>query len=29
MKKYDTGLMMAPQSPWIAKQILEHFGVDE
>jgi hypothetical protein len=29
MKKYDTGLMMAPQSPWIAKQILEHFGVEE
>ena len=29
MKKYDTGLLMAPQSPWIANQIKEHFGVEE
>jgi hypothetical protein len=28
MKKYDTGLLMAPQSPWIANQIKEHFGVE-
>ena len=29
MKKIDTGLLMAPQSPEIAKQILQHFGVEE
>jgi len=29
MKEYDTGLLMAPQAPWIAKQIKEHFGVEE
>ena len=28
MKEYDTGLEMAPQAPWIAKQIKDHFGVD-
>ena len=27
MKEYDTGLEMAPQAPWIAKQIKDHFGV--
>ena len=29
MKEFDTGLLMAPQAPWIAKQIKEHFGVKE
>jgi hypothetical protein len=29
MKEIDTGLLMAPQAPWIAKQIKEHFGVEE
>lgn len=29
MKKIDTGLLMAPQSPEMAKQILQHFGVEE
>jgi len=29
MKEFDTGLLMAPQAPWIAKQIREHFGVEE
>jgi len=29
MKEFDTGLLMAPQAPWIAKQIREHFGVKE
>ncbi len=29
MKEFDTGLLMAPQAPWIAKQIKEHFGVEE
>ena len=29
MKEIDTGLMMAPKSPWMAKQILEHFGLEE
>ena len=29
MKEYDTGLLMAPQAPWIAKQIKKHFGVEE
>ena len=28
MIEYDTGLEMAPQAPWIAKQIKDHFGVD-
>jgi hypothetical protein len=29
MKEFDTGLLMAPQAPRIAKQIKEHFGVEE
>ena len=29
MKEIDTGWAMAPKSPWMAKQILEHFGVEE
>ena len=29
MKEIDTGLLMAPQAPWIAKQIKQHFGVEE
>ncbi len=29
MKEFDTGLLMAPQAPWIAKQIKEHFGVEK
>ncbi len=29
MKEFDTGLLMAPQAPGIAKQIKEHFGVKE
>jgi len=29
MKEFDTGLLMAPQAPWIAEQIKEHFGVEE
>ena len=29
MKEFDTGLLMAPQAPGIAKQIKEHFGVEE
>jgi hypothetical protein len=29
MQEFDTGLLMAPQAPWIAKQIKEHFGVEE
>lgn len=29
MKEIDTGWVMAPKSPWMAKQILEHFGVEE
>ena len=29
MKEFDTGLLMAPQAPWIAKQIKQHFGVEE
>ncbi len=29
MKEFDTGLLMAPQAPWIAKQIKEYFGVKE
>ena len=29
MIEYDTGLEMAPQAPWIAKQIKDHFGVEE
>ena len=28
MIEYDTGLDMAPQAPWIAKQIKDHFGVN-
>lgn len=28
MKEIDTGWVMAPKSPWMAKQILEHFGVE-
>jgi hypothetical protein len=28
MIEYDTGLEMAPQAPWIAKQIKDHFGVE-
>ena len=27
MIEYDTGLEPAPQAPWIAKQIKDHFGV--
>ena len=27
MIEYDTGLDMAPQAPWIAKQIKDHFGI--
>lgn len=29
MKEIDIGWAMAPKSPWMAKQILEHFGVEE
>jgi len=29
MKEFDTGLLMAPQAPWIAEQIKEHFGIEE
>ena len=29
MKEIDTGLMMAPKSPWMAQQVLDHFGVKE
>jgi hypothetical protein len=29
MKEFDTGLLMAPQAPGIAKQIKQHFGVEE
>ena len=29
MKEIDIGSMMAPKSPWMAKQILEHFGIEE
>lgn len=28
VEKIDTGSLMAPQAPWMAKQILEHFGLD-
>lgn len=28
MKEIDTGWVMAPKSPWMAKQILEHFGLE-
>ena len=28
MIEYDTGLDMAPQAPWIAKQIKDHFGIE-
>ena len=27
MKEIDIGWAMAPKSPWMAKQILEHFGM--
>jgi len=27
MIEYDTGLEPAPQAPWIAKQIKDHFGI--
>ena len=29
MKEIDTGLLMAPQAPEMAKQIKQHFGVKE
>ena len=29
MKEIDIGWATAPKSPWMAKQILEHFGVEE
>ena len=29
MKEIDIGWAMAPKSPWMTKQILEHFGVEE
>jgi len=29
MKDIDNGWAMAPKSPWMTKQILEHFGVKE
>ena len=29
MKEFDTGLLMAPQAPWIAEQIRKQFGVEE
>jgi hypothetical protein len=29
MKEIDTGWVMAPKSPWMAKQILEHFGIEQ
>ena len=29
IKEIDIGWAMAPKSPWMAKQILEHFGVKE
>jgi len=29
MIEYDTGLEPAPQAPWIAEQIKEHFGVTD
>ena len=28
MKEIDIGSMMSPKSPWMAKQILEHFGLE-
>ena len=28
MKEIDIGWAMAPKSPWMTKQILEHFGVE-
>ena len=28
MKEIDIGSMSAPKSPWMAKQILEHFGLE-
>ena len=28
MKEIDTGWVMAPKSPWMVKQILEHFGIE-
>ena len=29
MKRIDIGWATAPRSPWMAKQILEHFGIEE
>ena len=28
IKEIDTGWVMAPKSPWMTKQILEHFGIE-
>ncbi len=28
MKEIDIGWAMAPKSPWMTKQILEHFGIE-
>ena len=28
IKEIDIGWAMAPKSPWMAKQILEHFGIE-
>jgi len=28
MKEIDIGWAVAPKSPWMAKQILEHFGIE-
>ena len=28
MKEIDIGWAVAPKSPWMAKQILEHFGME-
>jgi hypothetical protein len=29
MKEIDTGWVMAPKSPWMSKQILDHFGINQ
>ena len=29
MKEIDIGWAMAPKSPWMTKQILENFGLEE
>ena len=29
MQEIDTGLLMAPQAPGIAKQIKQHFGIED